>query len=131
MTRNFSHEGANGEVTIREGDARDLKFLADKSIDLICTHPPYANIIHYSEGQNLANDLSNLDVKDFLGQMKLVASECFRVLKKGKFCAILMGDTRKKGHIIPMSTCLYSKKCSSGKSRMLRYAGRDFHRPLC
>lgn len=100
---NFSHEGANGKVTIREGDARELDFLTDNSIDLICTHPPYANIIHYSEGQNLPNDLSNLDVKDFLEQMKLVASECYRVLKKGKFCAILMGDTRKKGHIIPMS----------------------------
>lgn len=100
---NFSYEGANGEVTIREGDARDLTFLADRSIDLICTHPPYANIIHYSEGQNLPNDLSNLDVKDFLEEMKLVASECYRVLKNGKFCAILMGDTRKKGHIIPMS----------------------------
>lgn len=99
----FVHEGANGEVTIREGDARDLSFLTDNSIDLICTHPPYANIIHYSEGQNLPNDLSNLDVKDFLEQMRLVASECYRVLKKGKFCAILMGDTRKKGHIIPMS----------------------------
>ncbi len=100
---NFSHDGANGLVTIREGDARDLHFVADNSIDLICTHPPYANIIHYSEGQNLTNDLSNLDVKDFLEQMKPVASECYRVLKKGKFCAILMGDTRKKGHIIPMS----------------------------
>ena len=100
---NFSHEGANGEVTIREGDARNLSFLADKSIDLICTHPPYANIIHYSEGQNIPNDLSNLDVQDFLDQMKPVVSECYRVLKRGKYCAILMGDTRKKGHIIPMS----------------------------
>ena len=26
-----------------------------------------------------------------------------RVLKKGKFCAVLMGDTRHKGHMIPMS----------------------------
>ena len=82
---------------------RDCKFIPNNSIDLICTHPPYANIIHYSEGQNLPNDLSNLDIKDFLEQMKTVASECYRVLKKGKFCAILMGDTRKKGHIIPMS----------------------------
>ena len=47
--------------------------------------------------------LSNFDVKEFLEQMKLVASECYRVLKKGKFCAILMGDTRQKGHMIPMS----------------------------
>lgn len=100
---NFSHEGANGKVQIKQGDARDLGFIPNNSIDLICTHPPYANIIHYSEGQNLPNDLSNLDIKDFLEQMKTVASECYRVLKKGKFCAILMGDTRKKGHIIPMS----------------------------
>ena len=32
-----------------------------------------------------------------------VASESYRVLKKDKFCAILMGDTRQKGHMIPMS----------------------------
>ena len=35
--------------------------------------------------------------------MKKVANESFRVLKKGKFCAILMGDARKKGHMIPLS----------------------------
>lgn len=31
-----------------------------------------------------------------------VSEECYRVLKKGKYCAILIGDTRKKGHIIPL-----------------------------
>ena len=35
--------------------------------------------------------------------MEAVAKECFRTLKKGKFCAILMGDTRHKGHMIPLS----------------------------
>lgn len=35
--------------------------------------------------------------------MKKVASESYRVLKKNKFCAILMGDTRIKGHVQPMS----------------------------
>jgi DNA modification methylase len=35
--------------------------------------------------------------------MEAVATESFRVLKKDKFCAILMGDTRKKGCVIPMS----------------------------
>ena len=42
-------------------------------------------------------------VKDFLIEMEKVALESYRVLKKDKFCAILMGDTRQKGHIIPMS----------------------------
>jgi len=90
-----------GAVKITHGDARDLSFLANECLDFICTHPPYANIIHYSE--DTKGDLSLLNVSDFLGQMKTVAAECFRVLKAGKFCAILMGDTRKKGCVIPMS----------------------------
>lgn len=98
---NFDVEGANGKVYIRKADARNLFFLADESIDLICTHPPYANIIEYSE--DIPEDLSLLKVNDFLEEMKKVASESYRVLKKDKFCAILMGDTRQKGHMIPMS----------------------------
>jgi DNA modification methylase len=35
--------------------------------------------------------------------MDKVSAEAYRVLKTGKFCAVLMGDTRKNGHVIPMS----------------------------
>ncbi len=97
----FDYEPAKGKVYIKKGDARNLDSIPDESIDLICTHPPYADIIKYSDG--IDGDLSQLKVKDFLEQMKPVAAECYRVLKKGKFCAILMGDTRQKGCMIPMS----------------------------
>ena len=98
---NFDYEGANGKIYLRKGDARNLNFIHDKSVDLICTHPPYANIIKYSE--DIEEDLSRLKVKYFLEEMKKVADECYRVLKSDKFCAILMGDTRQKGHMVPMS----------------------------
>lgn len=97
----FQHEGADGKVFLRKGDARNLDFIPDDSIDLICTHPPYANIIEYSE--NIEEDLSHLKINEFLEEMKKVASESYRVLKKDKFCAVLMGDTRKNGHMIPLS----------------------------
>lgn len=97
----FLHEGADGKVFLRKGDARNLDFIPDNSIDLICTHPPYANIIQYSE--NIEEDLSHLKINEFLEEMKKVASESYRVLKKDKFCAVLMGDTRKNGHMIPLS----------------------------
>ena len=96
----FEYENS-GKVYFYEADARNLNFIPDESIDFICTHPPYANIIKYSE--DIKNDLSHLKVKDFLIEMEKVASESYRVLKKDKFCAVLMGDTRQKGHIIPMS----------------------------
>ena len=96
----FEYENS-GKVYFYEADARNLNFIPDENIDFICTHPPYANIIKYSE--DIENDLSHLKVKDFLIEMEKVASESYRVLKKDKFCAVLMGDTRQKGHIIPMS----------------------------
>lgn len=95
----FEREGC-GEVQIHVGDARHLEFIDDESIDLICTHPPYSNIIKYSE--DIQGDLSHYDIDEFLIEMEKVALECYRVLKKGKFCAILIGDTRRKGHMIPI-----------------------------
>lgn len=97
---NFQREHC-GNVNIQQGDARSLSFINNESVDFVCTHPPYANIISYSE--NIDGDLSLCKIPQFLEQMKSVASESFRVLKKGKFCAILIGDTRQKGHLIPMS----------------------------
>ncbi len=97
----FEHEGANGKVSIYKGDARKLDFIEDESIDLICTHPPYADIIQYSE--DIENDLSHLNMKAFLPEIHRVAEESYRVLKKDKFCAVLMGDTRKNGMVQPLA----------------------------
>lgn len=97
----FDHAGADGKIYIFKGDARRLDFVPDGYIDLICTHPPYANIIKYSE--DIPEDLSHLQVRDFLKEMKKVAAESYRVLKNDKFCAVLMGDTRKNGCMVPMS----------------------------
>lgn len=93
--------GNCGQVIIKQGDARNLNFICDKSVDFICTHPPYANIIKYSN--NIIGDLSHYEPDEFLRGMQKVATESYRILKENKFCAILMGDIRKKGHVIPIS----------------------------
>lgn len=90
----------SGNVKLLKGNAQKLAKIDDKSIDFICTHPPYANIINYSDG--IKNDLSLLKVEDFIEAMKPVASESFRVLKDNKYCAILIGDTRKNGRVVPL-----------------------------
>ena len=70
-------------------------------MDLICTHPPYADIIQYSD--NILGDLSHCKKKVFLVEIKKVSDEAYRVLKKGKFCAILIGDMRKNGMVQPLA----------------------------
>jgi DNA modification methylase len=90
----------NNEIKVELGNACDLKNIQNESVDLICTHPPYADIIKYSE--DIDEDLSHLKYKDFLVAIEKVVSECYRVLKKDKFCAIVMGDTRKNGMVQPL-----------------------------
>ena len=96
---NFESEFQNN-IEVKLGDACNLQDVKDNSIDLICTHPPYADIIKYSD--NIEGDLSHLKNKDFLVEIEKVARECYRVLKKDKFCAIVMGDTRKNGMVQPL-----------------------------
>jgi len=88
------------EPKVFVADARNLSQISDNSIDLICAHPPYAGIINYSS--EIEGDLSKLGVDDFLKQMKKVAEESYRVLKPEGKCAILIGDTRKQKHVIPI-----------------------------
>lgn len=90
----------NSKIYTRNGNAADLHFIKDSRIDLICTHPPYANIIKYSKG--IEGDISLLSVNSFLNEMEKVANETYRILKKGKMCAVMIGDIRKCGKVIPL-----------------------------
>ena len=91
------------DIEAKVGDARNLKDVKDNSIDLVATHPPYADIIQYSEGK-IEKDLSNIhDIDKFCEEMKKVAAECFRVLKPKRYCGILIGDTRRKRYFTPIA----------------------------
>ncbi len=84
-------------------DARDLDAIEDNSVDLICAHPPYADIIKYSEGK-IKGDLSNIhSIDTFCEEIEIVSKECWRVLKPNKFCTILIGDTRRNKFYIPLA----------------------------
>ncbi|MFH1717784.1 MAG: DNA methyltransferase [Planctomycetota bacterium] len=98
----FRHHPESSQE-VRTGDARDLSDLADESFDLVLTHPPYMNIVRYSEGA-IDADLSNIgSLPKFCDEIERVAVELFRVLKPDKHCAILIGDTRRGRHYVPLA----------------------------
>lgn len=108
---NFTcHEAS--KIFTKHGSARQLLFIKDNSVDLICTHPPYANIIQYSH--NIQEDLSLLMYEEFVQALCDVASESFRVLKPGKVCAFMIGDIRKKGYVVPLGMNAMQKFIEAG-----------------
>lgn len=89
------------EIKTYVGDARNLEGIS--GVDLIATHPPYASIIPYTN-QRLPDDLSNLrNISKFAEEMRKVADQSYQVLKPNGHCAILIGDTRKHQHFVPIT----------------------------
>lgn len=72
------------EPIVHYKDSRNMGEIADSSVHLIITSPPYFNTKDYSDDQSGA-DLGNIDDLDiWLSEIKLVWSECFRVLQPGR-----------------------------------------------
>ncbi|MDI6757387.1 MAG: DNA methyltransferase [Endomicrobiia bacterium] len=103
-----------GKITIEKKDSRNLP-LTDDSIDGIITSPPYSIALNYVENdahslEALGYDLKRVK-KDFIGvrgngfdkfelyddDMKKAYSEMHRVLKPGKYCAIIIGNVTYQG----------------------------------
>jgi len=99
----FTHGKTGTEQKLYLGDARHLDLIGKESVDLVATHPPYANIVPFSK-QLIEGDLSKVhSIDEFIAQMREVASESFRVLKPDKHCAILIGDTHRHKHYVPIA----------------------------
>lgn len=91
---------SKSQIFLKKGNAASLTCIKDNRIDFICTHPPYSNIIPYS--LDIAGDISLCNEQEFIIAMNKVAEESFRVLKKGKYCAVMIGDKRNHGNVIPL-----------------------------
>lgn len=73
------------------GDARKLSWLADESVHLVVTSPPYWTLKEYAK--NNAGQLGDVEqYEDFLAELDKVWSECKRVLVKGGRICCVVGD---------------------------------------
>ncbi len=71
-----------------------------KNVQMAILHPPYADIIKFSD---LKDDLSNAkSLKEFLGKFAEVLKNTIDVLENGRYLAIVIGDAYKMGKWVPL-----------------------------
>ena len=109
---NFNYNNSYYPKLIKANSCDLTQIITNNRVDFIFAHPPYADIIKYSN--NLKHDISLLSVNDFLIQMELFSKECFRILKPNKYCAILIGDIRRNTNIIPLGSLIMNIFIKSG-----------------
>jgi hypothetical protein len=100
------------------GDSRtvDVAALLEKNkidtVQLIILHPPYSDIIRFSDQDA---DLSGCkDTDTFLGMFGEVLDNVLPVLARGRYCALVAGDKYHKGQWIPLGFYCMSEVLKRG-----------------
>jgi len=92
--------GNSAKIETFERVKEILKNHKNKNIQLAILHPPYADIIKFSD---LKDDLSNTkSLKEFLGKFAEVLKNTIDVLENGRYLAIVIGDKYTAGQWIPL-----------------------------
>lgn len=79
---------------------RILETYKIKNVQFIIYHPPYWDIIKFSEE---ANDLSNSPTLDeFLDNFRQVVRNTSKILEKGRYCAVVIGDKYANSQLVPL-----------------------------
>lgn len=68
--------------------------------DLVMLHPPYADIIHFSEREECLSNAASTDA--FLDLFQRVAQNGFDLLRPGRFAVLVIGDKYEGGELDPL-----------------------------
>jgi site-specific DNA-methyltransferase (adenine-specific) len=73
-----------------QGDARKMPYVADESVHLVVTSPPYWTLKRYNENEDQLGHI--IDYEFFLDELAKVLKEVYRVLTPGGRLVCVVGD---------------------------------------
>jgi hypothetical protein len=76
--------------TLTRGDARDMNDLKAETVHLVVTSPPYWTLKEYRDSLGQMGHIE--DYEEFLAQLDMVWSHCFRALVPGGRLVCVVGD---------------------------------------
>ncbi len=99
-----AHADVRTELVCGDSTSADfgalLRARGATSVQLALLHPPYHDIIRFSDD---ARDLSNAATTEaFVAQIGQVAASVARVLDRGRYLALVIGDKYVRGDLIPL-----------------------------
>lgn len=80
---------------------QSLSKMDEKEVDFFIAHPPYMDIIKFTELQQDLSQISSLS--DFLEKCLTCIKNAYKYLKKGNYFAIVVGDIYRNSEVVPLA----------------------------
>ena len=79
---------------------QSFKWCETQTVDFLIAHPPYMDIVKFTEKKEDLSNISDLDT--FIEKITLAMKNGLQYLKKDKYFAIVIGDVYKKSEVVPL-----------------------------
>lgn len=99
-----SKDGIVADTFVDDSRVFDTRRILDTykidNVQFIIYHPPYWDIIKFSEDEN---DLSNSEtLNEFIDNFRQVVRNTSAILEKGRYCAVVIGDKYAHSQLVPL-----------------------------
>lgn len=92
--------GDSASEEVKEKIQARLEIMGKQKAQFAVLHPPYDDIIKFSDKKE---DLSNCSsTEEFYDLFQKVAKNAYDLLEKGRYAALIIGDKYTKGELIPL-----------------------------
>jgi len=89
------------EKEVDQNMNKGLKKINSEKIQLIIMHPPYMDIIKFTEEKNDLSHIGNL--KEFIKQFSIICKNSLKYLEDNRYFAVVIGDLYKNSEVLPLS----------------------------
>lgn len=102
----------NGSSYIKNCNSLDFQEVGDqlneafqkfntKNIQFVLMHPPYLDIVKFTDNENDLSKISNL--KEFIEKFRIICENSLQYLEKNRYFAIVVGDVYKNTEVLPLA----------------------------
>jgi hypothetical protein len=88
------------DILFSQNIAQSLKTINREKVQFMIAHPPYMDIVRFTELKEDLSQLSNVD--DFLEAFLKAMKNSLEYLDTNKYFAVVIGDVYKKSEVIPL-----------------------------
>jgi DNA modification methylase len=112
----FIHQIDSGSKDAADAIIKDLSKFQHPAVDLLIVHPPYFDIIKFTDKECDLSNTTSLD--EFIDRYVEVIQQSFKYIRKNGHLAVVVGDLYRNSEVVPLGFLLMDATLQNFKCKL-------------